>query len=188
MSESYEHTQQAFIELYGGVDRRLMSYFARRVHDNQAAAELWSECWAVAYENWRHCRADSEGSAEAWLFGIARNLLASYYRRGRIRRRALDRLRWRVPIADGALDEELERVVDREALRQAFAEALDTLPPRRRRAVKLRIVDGLDYSALADQLNCSEQAARAHVSRGLKQLAKVLDRRELYIVSGEADD
>jgi len=172
-------SKQAFIELHDRLGRRLMGYLVRRVHDTEAAAELWAECWAVAYENWHRCRAGSDAQTEAWVFGIARNLLAAYYRTGAIRLRALERLQWSVPPVDAALDDEIERVVDREALRAAFAQALETLPPMRRSAVRLRVIDGLDYSEVATRLGCSEQAARAHVSRGLKRLADVVDRLEL---------
>jgi RNA polymerase sigma-70 factor (ECF subfamily) len=151
------------------------------VHDTDAAAELWAECWAAAFENWQSCRSETDAQAEAWVFGIARNQLAAYYRTGAVESRAMQRLEWSVPTVDAVLDEELERVIDREALRAAFAQALGTLPPMRRLAVRLRVIDGLDYSEVALRLGCSEQAARAHVSRGLKRLADVVDEFELCV-------
>jgi RNA polymerase sigma factor (sigma-70 family) len=166
--------------------KRLLAYFARRMHNNDAAAELWAECWAIAYENWPSCRAKNDAETEAWVFAIARNLLTAYYRTGAVKLRAMERMQWAVPTVDGALDDDLERVIDREALRAAFAEALESLPPMRRRAVRLRIVHGLSYHDVAARLGCSEQAARAHVSRGLKRLADALDHQELCVVNGEA--
>jgi len=181
MARRREPTKQAFIALHDRMGKRLLAYLVRRVHDSDAAAELWAECWAVAFENWRGCRAVSDAQAEAWVFAIARNQLAAYYRTGLIRMRAVERLQLTIPKVGGALDDELERVVDREALRAAFAETLGILPPMRRRAVRLRVVDGLGYVEVAARLGCSEQAARAHVSRGLKQLADALDRHELCV-------
>jgi RNA polymerase sigma-70 factor (ECF subfamily) len=179
MTKHPDQPKQTFVALHDRLGRRLLTYLVRRVHDTDAAAELWAECWAVAFENWQRCRAGTGPEAEAWVFGIARNQLAAYYRTGSIELRALTRLQWTVPSVDGALDDELERVVDREALRAAFAEVLETLPPMRGRAVRLRIVDGLEYRDVAARLGCSEQAARAHVSRGLKRLAGALDQYEL---------
>ncbi len=179
MARHREPTKQAFLALHDRMGKRLLAYLVRRVHDSDAAAELWAECWALAFENWRGCRAASDAQAEAWVFAIARNQLHAYYRTGAIRARAVQRLQLTVPEVRGALDDELERVVDREALRAAFAETLGMLPPMRRRAVRLRIVEGLGYGEVAARLGCSEQAARAHVSRGLKQLADALDRHEL---------
>jgi DNA-directed RNA polymerase specialized sigma24 family protein len=36
-------------------------------------------------------------------------------------------------------------------------------------------IDGLGYGEVASRLGCSEQTARAHVSRGLRRLASALD-------------
>jgi len=181
MARRRDQSKEAFIALHERMGKRLLAYLVRRMHDTDAAAELWAECWAVAFENWRRCRAASDAEAEAWVFGIARNQLGTYYRTGSIELRAVERLQLIIPTVDGALDDELERVVDREALRGAFAQTLDKLPLMRRRAVRLRIVDGLAYGEVAIRLGCSEQAARAHVSRGLKQLADALDRHELCV-------
>jgi RNA polymerase sigma factor (sigma-70 family) len=184
MAPSADRSQHPFVSLHVRLGPRLMSYLLRRVSDTETAADLWAECWARAYQNWSQRYSEDDAVAEAWVFGIARNLLASYYRTGEVKLKALKRLRWTVPPVEAALDDELERVVDREALRSACAEALQTLPPMRRRAVRLRIIDGLDYRDVADRLGCSEQAARAHVSRGLKRLEDTLDRNALTIEEG----
>lgn len=169
----------AFVALHDRAGRRLMRYLARRLHDVDAAAELWAECWAVAFESWPRCYAVDEDAAEAWVFGIARNQLAAYFRSGSIERRAMARLKWTVPAVAGAFDEELERVAELDLLRTVLAEGVRELPAKRRRAVQLRIVEGLSYGEVATQMGCTEQAARAHVSRGLRRLADAMDRYEL---------
>jgi RNA polymerase sigma factor (sigma-70 family) len=155
----------------------LLVHLARRLQDTEAATELWAECWAAAFAGWPRCRAATPAEEEGWLFGIARRQLIAYYRTGAIRRRALDRLRWEVPTLTGTDEvEELERSAELAALKPVLAEALGTLPHKRRRAVELRIVAGQSYAQIAAELGCSEQAARASVSRGLRRLAELLDR------------
>jgi RNA polymerase sigma factor (sigma-70 family) len=173
------HDKLAFEGVYRRDSRRLLLHLARRMQDLDAATELWAECWAVAFEGWGRCRAEGPGAEDAWVFGIARNLLASYYRSGAVARRALSRLQWTVP--EIAPDEyaELEREAQLGEQRELLADALGRLPQRRRTAVQLRIVSGLGYGEVAARLGCSEQAARAHVSRGLRQLAELLDGTEL---------
>ena len=108
------------------------------------------------------------------MFGVARNQLAAYYRTGAIKQRALEKLRWAAPSL-GADDREwIDRAVDLEALSPALDEALAELPQKRRQAVQLRVVEDLPYDAIAKRLGCSEQTARAHVSRGLRRLERVL--------------
>jgi RNA polymerase sigma-70 factor (ECF subfamily) len=173
-----ERVKGAFVDLYDRAGRRLLVFLARRMHDLDAAAEVWSECWAIAFKTWPRCRAESQGEAEAWLWGIARNQLAAYYRSGAIERRALERLGWTMPPVEGLEDEEFARVADLDALRCVLGDALSALPVKRRRAVQLRIVDELSYEEVAARMGCSEQSARAHVSRGLRRLAAALDQHE----------
>jgi RNA polymerase sigma-70 factor (ECF subfamily) len=139
------------------------------------ARELWSECWAAAFAGWPRCRAADAAAEEAWLFAIARHRLADYWRTGAIERRTLERLRWSTPRFAAGEDEELARVADLDELRTTVAAALQAVPARRRAAVRLRIVDGLSYSDVGSRLGCSEQAARAHVSRGLRALQRAIE-------------
>jgi RNA polymerase sigma-70 factor (ECF subfamily) len=101
----------------------------------------------------------------------------------------LERLRWEVPApADEDERDELERMAELQALRPVLIQALGSLPHRRRRAVQLRIVLGLPYEQVAARLGCSEQAARASVSRGLRSLAKQIDTRQPHAVTREFSD
>jgi RNA polymerase sigma-70 factor (ECF subfamily) len=74
--------------------------------------------------------------------------------------------------------EELARIEELAALgelRAAVAGALAELGAEQRDAVRLRVVEELDYAAVAGRLGITEQAARARVSRGLRSLAAALD-------------
>jgi RNA polymerase sigma-70 factor, ECF subfamily len=177
VDQGEQQAKQAFLELYDRLERRLLKYLVRRAPDVEIAAEIWAESWAIAFENWQRRRGQDPGSSEAWVFGIARHQLAAYYRSESIERRALERLRWAVPSVDGALHDELERIVDRDAPRSDVADAMQGLSAERRNAVHLRIVEGRNYCDIAASLGCSEQTARAHVSRGLRRLARALERQ-----------
>jgi RNA polymerase sigma-70 factor (ECF subfamily) len=179
-----DRSKEAFEALYGRLGERLLVFLARRVQDVDTAAELWAESWASAYEGWHRCRAAEPGQQEAWVLGIARHQLAGYYRSGAIERRACERLGWSVPEVDADEHEEIERRAELLSLRSLLSAALEELPVRRRRAVQFRVVAGLPYGDVADRLGCSEQAARAHVSRGLRSLAKALEDTEVLRAAG----
>lgn len=123
------------------------------------------------------------------MFGVARNQLAAYYRTGTIKRRALEKLRWEAPSLSADEREWIDRTADLEALSPALEDALAELPQKRRQAVQLRVVDDLPYDAIAQLLGCSEQTARAHVSRGLRRLERVLaPDNDLLQLQGGADE
>jgi RNA polymerase sigma-70 factor (ECF subfamily) len=183
------NVKTSFEALYDRVGQRLVVYLARRVRDADAAAELWAECWAVAFESWPRCRATEPAEADAWMFALAHHQLAAYYRSGAIQRRALQRLSWTAPPLAAEDRAWIDRTLDLDTLGPALDEALATLPHTRRQAVQLRVVEDLPYDVIATRLGCSEQTARAHVSRGLRRLEHVLgadhNRRN---PQGEADD
>jgi RNA polymerase sigma factor (sigma-70 family) len=179
-----DRSKQAFEELYGRLGRRLLLHLARRIHDIDAATELWAECWAAAFAGWSRCKARSDGQLEAWIFGIARHQLVHYYRSGEIASRALDQLKWTVPTMPEREYAELERDAELAALRAVLREAVDRLPAMRHQAVELRVLEGLSYEHVAARLGCSEQAARAHVSRGLRQLERQLNREQILDLQG----
>ena len=157
--------------------RRLLVFFTRRTYDAQLAVDLVGETYARAFELRRRFRGDAydADALAAWVFGIGRNVLSEALRRGRAERRALRRAGVEPPALDA---EELGRIEELAALgelRSAVAGALAALADEQRDAVRLRVVEELDYAQVAGRLGISEQAARARVSRGLRAIAGALD-------------
>jgi RNA polymerase sigma-70 factor (ECF subfamily) len=175
-----DRSKQAFEVLYDRISRRLLVHLVRRMHDVDAATELWAECCAAAFAGWSRCKARSESELDAWVFGIARNQLGSYYRSGRIASRTLDELKWTIPSVPESDRVDIERDADLAVLRGVLTDALDRLPAMRRQAVELRVLQGLAYEEIAARLGCSQPAARAQVSRGLRQLERQMNRDQIH--------
>jgi RNA polymerase sigma-70 factor (ECF subfamily) len=109
-----------------------------------------------------------------WLYGIARNLLAAHRRDGRIDARARRRLG--IPSSAAADPHEaVDERIDASTSRPALERALQLLPAGQRDAVRLRVVDGLEYSEIARRLSCTETAARKRVSLGLHFLRSEME-------------
>lgn len=152
--------------LYREHARAIVAFFARRTADPEAAVDLTAETFATAIAERASCRARDDEQRLAWVYGIARHQLTAWYRRGAIERRGLRRL--------GAerralTDDELERIVELAGLeetRAAVAAALPQLPAEQQEAVRLRVVEQLDYATIATRLGIRETTVRARVSRG----------------------
>jgi RNA polymerase sigma-70 factor (ECF subfamily) len=71
--------------------------------------------------------------------------------------------------------ERVEELIDFEQLGRAVARGLANLSAGEREAITLRVVEDRDYPDVAARLRCSEQAARARVSRALRHLAVVME-------------
>jgi RNA polymerase sigma factor (sigma-70 family) len=157
----------AFRELYARYAERIFGYFVRRAGDHDAAFDLTAETFAQAWIMRRRFRDEAAGSAAPWLFGIARNVLLMSVRRGRLERRAVERLGVAARL-DDPYEPSTAAPDDRWA--EGADELLDELPASQREAVRLRVVDQLEYDEVALALGTSPAAARVRVHRGLETL------------------
>lgn len=164
-----------FSELYARHADEVLVFLARRCLDPELAVDLMAETFAEAYENRRKFRGDSDGEAAAWIFAIARNRLADYFRRGRAERKAVSRLGVDVPPLEHDDYARIHDLAAIDAQREVVVEQFDRLPPKHREAVRLRIVHELPYPEVAGRLGISEETARVHVSRGLRKLANAME-------------
>jgi RNA polymerase sigma factor (sigma-70 family) len=151
----------------------------RRTYDAELALDITAETFARAYESRRKFRGRTDDDLEAWLFGIARNVLARFIRRGVVERRCLERLGVEVPTMTPDEITRVNELAGLSNLRRAVAEEFAALADDQRYALQLRVIDELDYREVARRLDVPEATARARVSRGLKTLANALDHRQL---------
>jgi RNA polymerase sigma-70 factor (ECF subfamily) len=164
-----------FVAFYDRVLPGLLAYFARRTFDAQVAADLTAETLADAYAARRRFRDRGPGSASAWLYTIATRKLGRYLRRRRVDDAARRRLSMeRIELAPDDV-QRIEALIDFEHIGREVREAFDALRTDQREALRLRVIEGLPYHDVARELGCSEETARARVSRGLRRLAAQLD-------------
>jgi RNA polymerase sigma factor (sigma-70 family) len=149
-----------FRELYDRYADRVLGYHLRRCRDDDAAHELTAETFAQAWLVRARFRDECGGSAGPWLFGIARNVLLASVRRRRLEAGARERLGMLAAPA----------AVPEESWLDGLDEALDELPESQREAIRLRVLDDLEYADVASALGTTPAAARVRVHRGLSTL------------------
>lgn len=148
-------------------------FVVRRVTDPHRAADLTAEVFVAAIESADGYRP-SRGAPVAWLFGVARNVLAADRRR---RGRELDtaqRFGGR-----RLLDEDdiarMEDRIDAEAQAGRLYLALDGLSDAERAVLELVSVDGLTVHDAARALGIRPVTARVRLHRARRQLQAILD-------------
>jgi RNA polymerase sigma factor (sigma-70 family) len=156
----------AFAALYRAFERRMLAFFMRATGRPELAADLAAETFARALESVRSYDAQ-RGTAEQWLFGIARNVLATSYRQGAVETAARRRLSLPTLVIDDHASATISRLSESET---EAALALSQLPPEQRIAIGARIIEDRDYAEIAGELRCSEAVVRQRVSRGLRTL------------------
>lgn len=164
-----------FSQVYEAKAQDLLAFLLRRTFDVEVARDLTAETFAQAFEHRGKFRGESDAEVGAWLYGIARHLLARYTRNGVVERNAIRRLGIDVPSVSDDDHQRLVELAGLADLRRTVADLFATLPPEQREALRLRVIDEHAYPDVAATLGVSEEAARARVSRALRRIADVID-------------
>lgn len=158
-----------FPELFEEHFRRIYRYFRIRVGEDELARDLSSETFLRAFD---HRASYNPGRApiEAWLFGIARNLLIDTYRQNARRpsKQSLETIS-----LQGDLDPVELKVLRSERLREV-KEAVQFLDRREQDVIALKFGGALTNREIAEIHGVSEANAAVILHRGIKKLRALL--------------
>src|SRR5215467_11738527 len=157
------HDPDAFASFYREHVTDVTRFVARRVADPHTVADLTAEVFLAVIAS-AHSYRPSRGTPVAWLYGIARNVIAGE------RRRAAHELRTASRIAGRRLLDEddiarLEERIDAESPGRAACRALAELPPNERAVLELVAIDGLLVKDAAAALGIQQGTARVRLHR-----------------------
>lgn len=147
-------------------------FVARRVADPHLAADLTADIFLAAIGAAKRYRA-GRGRPIAWLYGIARNVVADEHRRRQREERAVRRISGRALVDPGALAR-IEERLDAEREMRSLYEALASLPDDDRALMELVAVDGLSVSEAAAVLGLKPVTARVRLHRSRQSIHRHL--------------
>jgi RNA polymerase sigma factor (sigma-70 family) len=159
----------AFRDLYLAYAPPLVGYASAVVHDNAAAEDLVHDVFTAIWNARREWRP--AGSVAAYLYRAARNRALDYRDRSAVRHRvSIDAVDDDLLELTEPMDVTYEAESAGETLSAAVTRAIAALPERRRLALTLRVVHGMEYDDVARVLNVSPTAARILVTRAREAL------------------
>lgn len=145
----------------------LQRFVARRVGDPERAADLTADIFLAAIES-AH-RFQPRSTPRAWLYGIARVIVAEDRRQGARERARGERLR-----GSALLDEEeaaqIERRIDAGARSRQLYQAMDCLTEDERAVLELVAIDELSVAEAAAAVDVSPVTARVRLHRARRKL------------------
>lgn len=147
-------------------------FVARRVESHEDAADLTAEVFLAAIRASRDYRGDAAAPL-AWLYGIARRVVANHHRSRARALRAAGRIDARELLDEDAADRIVARIDSQRAAREVYR-SLAALPERQRAVVELVAVDGLSLVEAAVALDVSPGNARVLYHRARRRLAHSL--------------
>jgi RNA polymerase sigma factor (sigma-70 family) len=164
---------EAFGVFYERHARLVAAFHMRRVADAELAADLTSETFAQALASRARFVSQGDGSATAWLFGIARFKWLEHERREDHDDRLAARVgAWVRP----PLDEVSQREFELCSQDGSVLQSLERLPELQREAVRAYVLGDLDYEEIAAATGDAPATIRKRVSRGLAALRESLVR------------
>jgi RNA polymerase sigma-70 factor (ECF subfamily) len=156
--------QQAFAELYDRREAQLYRYALHGLGDPSAAEEIAHEVFVELMRT--DSRYDPKrGPLEAWMYGVARNLVRMFRRRGPVEE----------PV-DSAVHHDIVGGLIREESLVALRMAVRELPERYRDAVILCDLEERNYDEAARIMECPVGTVRSRLHRARGILATRLKR------------
>jgi len=156
---SDSHQIGRLYQQHGG---EVLNYLARRCPDD-AAQDLLQETFLQVVRAPE--RLESVTMPRAWLFGIARHLLALHFRR-KDRAESVD------------LPENVEESSEDRRL-PVMREAIAQLAPELRETLELRLTDELSYEEIAGVLGVPIGTVRSRLHNAVRRLRAVLTKPEI---------
>lgn len=148
-------------------------FVARRVGDRERAADLTAEIFLAAIDSAQRYRP-RRGAPRAWLFGIARTLVASERRQRGREQVGQSRLR-----GSALLDEEgaaeMDARIDAAAQSRRLYAAMDRLSETERAVLELVAIDELTVAEAAAAAGVRPVTARVRLHRARRKLRAELE-------------
>ncbi len=158
--------RRAFGRLYALYVQPLFRYLYSRIGGVPEAEDVTAQTFLAALESFGRYRHD--GHFAAWLFGIARNKAADYFRQRRTQ----------TPLENAecvAAESDLLQGAIRSERSATLAKLITTLPEDDRELIRLRYVAELNFSVIGRLQGRSEAAAKKALYRLLARLQSQLE-------------
>jgi RNA polymerase sigma-70 factor (ECF subfamily) len=148
---------------------RLAAYIQARVHSREMAEDLTQETFLRAS---RAIEGEDITNIEGWLFRVARNGIADYFRRSKEHVEWRDEEHGEAAHDDAILKEEREL---REELSAYVRGVVENLAEPYRSALVQTEFEGLTQKQLAEREGITLSAAKSRVQRGRAELKRVIE-------------
>ena len=166
--------QDAFAQLVRTYEKRIFALTLRMCKNPDEAAEAAQEAFLAAWQGLKFFRGES--SFSTWLYRLASNACVDLLRKeGRHSAAAgpsLNDEELNIDVPDHLPSPQEE--AERKELRAQIEEGLAALSPEHRQVLVLREIHQLSYDEIADTLELDVGTVKSRISRGRKQLRKIL--------------
>jgi RNA polymerase sigma-70 factor (ECF subfamily) len=181
--EAKEGDESAYQKLVERYRQPLHYYIGKMVREQSVVEDLVQETFMKAFDSIGSYNTDYAFST--WLYRIAKNHTIDYLRKKKLQTLSINEP---VQTREGEMDlelpdkkEETDRAVIRKQRKRIIQEAIDNLPDKYRKVIRLRHMEEKSYQEISDELDLPLGTVKAHIYRARELLYKALkDRREEF--------
>lgn len=172
LTQAQNGDQGAFAELIKLYHGQVYAQVFRMMRNTEDAKEVVQLAWIKVWNKLDSFRFESAFSS--WLYRVATFTALDAIRKRDSRRESLyEDPEESALVSDAAsvvAPPEQIRILEREEIRQRFAEALDQLPEHHRTALMLRENHGLSYKEIADRVGCKPGTVMSRIFNARKAI------------------
>ena len=157
--------------IYNQYYKSVYNYISFRINNHFDSEELASSVFENAIRKF-HTYKPGISTIEAWLIGIAKNIVTDYLR-GK-KRKSFVTLDSILELASLSRQPEEVAVINEE--NKALIQAMSKLKEQERQALSMKFATGLRNNEIAQILNISDSNAGVMIHRATKKLRRILER------------
>ena len=171
---TYLETFEALVNRY---QRRLYFYALQILHNHEDAEEAVQDAFVKAYRGWAKVAAKPLHYARlrAWFFKITLNVARNRLRKKRVAQVNVDQFNgshsWHRALEDRLSP---DVIIDRHTTAKLVEQAINELPSHLFESARLRFVEGLTHSEIAERCSHPVGTVKSHVSRARRLLRQLL--------------
>lgn len=166
---------EAFEKLYQQCYEPILRFLAMRVPSGDDAEDLAQQVFIRFYNNLQNWE-DQGYSPMAYIFTVARSVVADYWRRNK--NRPIENSEEVLPLLEDSASGPAANVQSDETVAE-IVRAISRLPENYQEVISLRLIKGLSNPEIAKIIGKTEVATRKLYSRGIQKLQIELKDQEL---------
>lgn len=176
VQEAREGDEQSYKRLVNKYERALYYHILKMVKDKEQVEDLVQEAFVKAFDNLESYNTNYAFST--WLYRIATNHTIDYLRKKKLQTLSIDKPR---KTKSGEMEMQLEdhsaqtdRSIIRKQRQNIVQDAIDELPAKYRKVIRLRHMEEKSYQEISEELDKPLGTVKAHIFRAREMLYKSL--------------
>lgn len=176
VKEARNGDEQSYKRLVNKYERALYYHILKMVNDKEQVEDLVQEAFVKAFDNLESYNTNYAFST--WLYRIATNHTIDYLRKKKLQTLSIDKPR---KTKSGEMEMQLEdqsaqadRSIIRKQRQNIVQHAIDELPEKYRKVIRLRHMEEKSYQEISEELDKPLGTVKAHIFRAREMLYKSL--------------